>query len=75
MYTEFTKKRVYEQLILAVACFARHRPASGEVSILAQKQKYGQSCGAFIVIMLLNEPLTWVYSQKDPRLQLARVSL
>ena len=33
MYAEFTKKKVFEQLTLAVACSARRRPASGEVSI------------------------------------------
>ena len=31
VYTEFTKKKVFEQLMLAVACSARRRPAS-EVS-------------------------------------------
>ena len=33
VYTEFTKKKVFEQLTLAVACSASCRPASGEVSI------------------------------------------
>ena len=33
VYTEFTKKKVFEQLMLAVACSARRRPASGEESI------------------------------------------
>ena len=33
MYTEFTKKKVFEQLALAVACSASRRPASGDVSI------------------------------------------
>ena len=32
-YTEFTKKNVFEQLTLAVACSARRRPASGEISM------------------------------------------
>ena len=34
-----------------------------------EQWKYGHlKCAAFIVIMLLNESLTWVHSQKDPRL-------
>ena len=28
VYTEFTKKKVFEQLTLAVACSTRHRPPS-----------------------------------------------
>ena len=33
VYTEFTKKRVFELLTLAVACSTSRRPASWEVSI------------------------------------------
>ena len=33
VYTEFTKKKVFEQLTLAVACSARRCPASREVMI------------------------------------------
>ena len=33
VYTEFTKKKAFEQLTLAVACSASCRPAHGEVSI------------------------------------------
>ena len=33
VYTEFTKKKVFGQLMLAVACSARRRPASREVSM------------------------------------------
>ena len=33
MYTELNENNIFEQLMLAVACFASHRPASGEVSI------------------------------------------
>ena len=33
VYTEFTKKKVFGQLILADASSARRRPASGVVSI------------------------------------------
>ena len=33
VYTEFTKKKVFEQLTLAVACSAIRHPASQEVLI------------------------------------------
>ena len=33
VYTEFAKKKVFEQLTLAAACSAIRYPASGEVSI------------------------------------------
>ena len=37
MYTEFTKKKVFEQVPLAVACSACHRHGSQEVSYRSRR--------------------------------------
>ena len=59
MYREFTEKNVFEQLTLAVACSASCENNENTVNL---------KIGVYIVNMLLNEHLTWVHSQKDPRL-------